>query len=302
LHTQALHAADALITDKHPAIRVAAKEVLLDAHLGALQDIAWGPWREKERSAENWINKAADIARDLIKTEDGSEEYLFRVSARVLSADIGLQGKIEPAKWAKEVVRSGDVLISAASETARKAELQWQIATSLYDAMQIYQMRGNPDEALREGELAISYLEKSGRQNKSASAAYLLGRAYFRIGAIQANNRHDHRAAVEWFDKAIPLLGKSPPQEAMVDLARLGDSFVSMGVSYWTAGYRQKAVKLTEHGADLIEESIRRGAHDRSILAIPYSNLASMHREMGNTAGANHMQELAEKAKGTTTR
>ena len=255
LHTDALHAADALVSDKHPAIRVAAKEVLLDAHLGALQDISWGSWREKERSAENWIAKATDIAQDLIKTEDGSEEYLFRVSARSLSADVGLQGKLDPEKWAKEVVRSGEVLISAAPEPARKAELEWQVALSLYDAMQICQMRGNQDEALHQGELAISYLEKSGRQNKSPAAAYLLGRTYFRMGAVYANNRRDHRAAVTWFDKAIPLLGKSPPQEALVDLSRLGDSFVSMGVSYWNAGNRRKAIALTEHGAELDRRS-----------------------------------------------
>ena len=101
LHTQALQAANALISDKHPAIRVAAKEVLLDAYLGALHDIAWGAWREKERSAENWIAKATEIAQDLIKTEDGSDEYLFRLSTRALSADVGLQGKLDPAKWAQ---------------------------------------------------------------------------------------------------------------------------------------------------------------------------------------------------------
>ena len=302
LHTQALQAANALIFDKHPAIRVAAKEVALDAHLGALLDISWGTWREKERSAENWIAKAMEIAQDLIKTEDGSEEYLFRVNVRALSADVGLQGKLDPAKWAKDVVRNGEVLISAAPEAGRKSELQWQLAMSLYDAMQVYQMRSNQDEALRHGELAIHYLEKSGRQNKSPTAAYLLGRTYFRIGAVYANNRKDHRTAVSWFEKAIPLLGKSPPQEAMVDLGRLGDSFVSMGVSYWSAGYRKKAIALTEHGATLIEESVHRGAHDRSVLVIPYSNLAAMRRELGNSAGATHMQDLAEKAKGTAIR
>jgi hypothetical protein len=122
------------------------------------------------------------------------------------------------------------------------------------------------------------------------------------MGAVYANNRRDHRTAVSWFDKAIPLLGRSPPQEAMADLSRLGDSFVSMGVSYWNAGNRRKAIALTEHGANLIEESVRRGAHDRSLLIIPYTNLAAMNREVGDSAGANRMQELAEKAKGTTTR
>ena len=88
----------------------------------------------------------------------------------------------------------------------------------------------------------------------------------------------------------------------MVDLGRLGDSFVSMGVSYWNAGDQKMAVKLTQHGADLIEEAVRRGSHDRSVLVIPYTNLAAMQREMGNNADATRMQEMAEKAKGTTLR
>ena len=302
MHGEALQAADALLADKHPAIRIAAKEVLLDAHLGALQDIAWGPWKEKERASENWITKATEIAEDLVKNEDGSDEYLFRVAAKALAADVGLQGKLDPAKWAREVIRSGEAQIFAASEAGRKSELQWQISKALYDAVQIYQMRGNQEEALRQGELAINYLEKSGRANRSSSAAYLLGRTYFRIGAIYANGRNDHRTAVSWFEKAVPQLGKSPPPEAMSDLGRLGDTFVSMGVSYWQAGYRKKAIALTEHGADLIEEAIRRGTTERSVLATPYTNLAVMKREMGDNADATRMQQLAEKAKGTTLR
>jgi hypothetical protein len=122
------------------------------------------------------------------------------------------------------------------------------------------------------------------------------------MGAIYANNKSDHRSAISWFEKAVPQLGKSPPPEAMPELARLGDTFVSMGVSYWQTGYRKKAIALTEHGADLIEEAIRRGYADRNLLATPYGNLAVMNREMGDGAAASRMQELAAKAKGTTLR
>ena len=38
------------------------------------------------------------------------------------------------------------------------------------------------------------------------------------------------------------------------------------------------------------------------MLVIPYTNLAAMNREMGDNAAATRMQELAEKAKGTTIR
>jgi tetratricopeptide (TPR) repeat protein len=301
-HGQALQAANALLADPHPAIRIAAKEVLLDAHLGALNDVSWGTWKEKERAAENWVAKANEIAHDLIKTEEGSEEYSFRVAAKALAADVGLVGKLDPANWAREVTRTGDEQITAAPEPGRKAELQWLVSKALYDAMQVYQMRGNPDEALRQGQLAIDYLEKSGRAGKSPSSAYLLGRTYFRMGAIYANNKSDHRSAITWFEKAVPQLGKSPPPEAMPEMARLGDTFVSMGVSYWQTGYRKKAIALTEHGADLIEEAIRRGYVDRNLLATPYGNLAVMNREIGDGAAASRMQELAEKAKGTTLR
>jgi tetratricopeptide (TPR) repeat protein len=301
-HGQALQAANALLADPHPAIRIAAKEVLLDAHLGALQDVSWGTWKEKERAAENWIAKANDIAQDLIKSEEGSDEYAFRVAAKALAADVGLQGKLDPVNWAREVIRAGEAQISNAPEAGRKAELQWLLSKALYDAVQVYQMRGNPDEALRQGQLAIGYLEKSSRAGKSPSAAYLLGRTYFRMGAIYANNKSDHRTAISWFEKAVPQLGKTPPPEAIPELARLGDTFVSMGVSYWQVGYRKKAIAVTEHGADLIEEAIRRGFADRNLLVTPYGNLAVMNREMGDGAAASHMQELAEKAKVTTLR
>ena len=173
---------------------------------------------------------------------------------------------------------------------------------SLYDAMQVYQMRSNQDEALRHGELAIRYLEKSGRQNKSPSAAYLMGRTYFRMGAVHANNRKDHRAAVNWFEKAVPLLGKTPPQEAMADLGRLGDSFVSMGVSYWIAGDRKKAIALTEHGADLIEEAVHRGNARPQRTGDPLHEPGGHEPRTGRAAAATHMQEMADKAKGTTLR
>lgn len=252
-HTQALQLAETLITSRHPAIRMAAKEVVLDAHLGALHDIAWGDWREKEQSAAKWLGEAANLALELIHNEEGSEEYLFRVSRRALTAGVGLHGKLDPARWAKEAVRAGDALVAAAPETARKQQIQWEISVALYDAMQIFQMRGDEAAALRQGELAISYLEQSGRPSRTASASYLLGRVYFRTGAIHAINRKDHREAVKWFEKAVPQLGKTPPAEAITDLGRLGDSFVSMGVSYWNVGLRNKALALTQHVANLLQ-------------------------------------------------
>ena len=301
-HMQAIQVADPLTTSRHPAIRVAAKELLVDAHLGAAHDIAWGEWREKERAVENWIKKASVLADDLVKNEGTGPEHHFRIGTRALAACVGIQGRLDPAFWTSETIRAGDNLIAATPDTARKSQLQWEMAMSLYDALQVYQMRSDRQSALKYGELAISYLEKSGRQNQSATTSYLLGRLYFRMGAVYAVREGNHLGAVKWFDKAVPLLGKSPPPDAQASLGRLGETFVSMGVSYWETGQREKALALTQHGADLIEDAVKRGTSKSTELTIPYANLASMHRQLGHIDKADRLEEMAAKSKTTKMR
>jgi tetratricopeptide (TPR) repeat protein len=301
-HLQAIQLAETLTADRHLAIRVAAKEVCIDAHLGAAHDIAWGDWREKERSVETWLAKAAAQVDEMIKNDEGDEDYRFRLASRALSVYLGIQGRRDPSNWVRDVVRSGDALVNATPDPGRKSQLQWEMAMALYDALQIFQMRSDHESAIKYGQLAISYLEKSGRQNQSATTGYLLGRLYFRIGAVYAVHENDHTAAVTWFDKAVPLLGKTPPAEAMNDLGRLGDTFVSMGVSYWKADQRDKALALTQHGANLMEDAVKRGDYDASALAVPYANLASMHRDLGQSDKADRLEEMAAKIKNSKVR
>ena len=224
----------------------------------------------------------------------------FASNARALGIILGLQGKMDPTHWSSETVRCGEDLIASSPEPARKSQVQWEIAVALYDALQVYQMRSDQESTLKCGEQAVAYLTRSGRQSQPGAASYLLGRIYFRLGAVYAINREDHKGAVDYFEKAVPMLGKTPPPEAMTDLARLGDSFVSMGVSYWKTGYRKKALALTQHGANLMEESVRRGTHERNVLIVPYSNLAAMNREMGNSEDAVRMEQMASRIKDTT--
>ena len=53
----------------------------------------------------------------------------------------------------------------------------------------------------------------------------------------------DHKAAVAWFDKAIPLLEKATPEDLAGDLGRQGEAFVGMSVSYWEIGQTDQAVR-----------------------------------------------------------
>jgi tetratricopeptide (TPR) repeat protein len=310
-HSEAIKAADALTAQRHPAVRVAAKEVLIDAHLGAAHDIAWGEWKEKEAAVTKWLDRAAALAEDLVKTEGASQEQQFRVAARALAACVGLRGKLDPAPWIKEAKRSGEGLIEASQDPICKAQHQWQLGMALYDALQVYQMRNDHETALKHGESAVDYLEQGSRAPAGAmpgmvagarqtpATAYLLGRLYFRLGAIHAIRDQNHRAAISWFEKAIPLLDRPIPQESLADQGRHGETFVSMGVSYWEAGQREKAVELTTRGVALMEQAVKQGMLKESALGIPYGNLAAMHRQLGAESAADRYQEMAAKIKHT---
>ena len=298
LHTEAVKLADQWSEDKHPAIRIAAKEVLIDAHLGAAHDIAWGEWKDKEAAVPHWLERAAAAADDLIAREGAGEDQRFRVCTRALAACVGVRGGVDPTVWAKAVVHIGEKLIAAADDPLRQSQLRWDLGMALYDALQTFQMRNDHSSALKYGELAVQYLSAADPQ-RSPATEYLLGRLYFRLGAVYSLRQKDHRSAVAWFDKAVPLLEKPLPPEAAADIGRHGETFVSMGVSYWEVGKREKALALTRRGVELMEQAVRQGTTDTTALAVPYGNLSAMHRQLGAVAEADKYQAMAARARTT---
>jgi tetratricopeptide (TPR) repeat protein len=300
-HMEAISTADALVNDRYPAIRVAAKEVLIDAHLGAAHDVAWGAWKDKDKAITRWIDRAKSLADDLIKNDGASEVYRLRVYTRAVAASVGARGEVDPRAWTDEALNTGRTLIASNQDPMRKAQYQWDVGMALYDALQVHQMRGEHDVAIRYGEMAIEYLEK-GQPRERPAAAYLLGRLYFRIGAVYALRDQNHRTATTWFDKAAPLLQRPLPQEASGDLGRHGETFVSMGVSYWETGQRERAVELTQRGVELIDQAVKQGLLTSAPLSVGYGNLAAMHRALGKPDTADRYETLSSRLKHTQER
>jgi tetratricopeptide (TPR) repeat protein len=301
-HSEALKAADALSSNPHPAVRIAAKEVLVDAHLGAAHDIAWGSWDRKETAVPRWLEKAASLADDLVEKEGATPERRFRVAVRALAALVGLQGHVEPTPWAERTVRSADELLTTSTDPGRTQQLQWDLGMALYDAVQIYQMRGEYDLALKYGQKAIAYLEQGTSAKPDNADSYLLGRLYFRVGAIYAVGQRSPKTAVTWYDKAVAIFQRLAEDVNPGEFGRLGETYVSMGVSYWEIGQREKAIELTQRGTGLIEKMVDSGTLEASALEIPYTNLATMRRQMGQNREADLLLQKASKAKSTTLR
>ena len=133
--------------------------MLIDAHLGAASDIAWGQWAEKEKAVERWVQRAAAFAEELIANDGGSNDHRFRVATRALAAYVGVQGKLDPTDWAKEAARVGKEMIDQTDDPFEKRQLQWELGMALFNAVQIYQIRKEDSLALEYGERTIEHLE-----------------------------------------------------------------------------------------------------------------------------------------------
>jgi len=292
-HSQAIKTAEAIVGDPHPAVRLPAKEVLVDAHLGAAHDIAWGNWNNKEAAVAAWMKRASEFADDFIRNDGGPAEFRLRVAARGLAACVGLQGKPDPAAWADQAIRVGKDLVDQAASASQKQAVQRELGTALYDAVQVCQMRGDRAAIEKYGKQAIECLEAIKPSKDRPADVYLLGRLYFRMGAVRSGGDEGHRAAIEWFDKAVATLQPVLSTALASERGRLGETLVTMGVSYWETGQREKAVQISQQGVDMMEKAVLDGSLPKTALEVPYKNLATMHRQMGQDDKA---QRYAEKA------
>ncbi len=297
-HMDAIRVAAALVEEKHPAVRLAAKEVLIDAHLGAAHDIAWGEWDDKATAVPEWLARAKAVVEDVIENELGDEEHRFRLATRALAACVGLRGEVDPGAWTEEALRTGELLVEAAGgQPERAARLRWELGMALYDALQVYQMRDEHELALQFGEKAIDYLEEAADAASAPTTGYLLGRLYFRLGAMHAIRDGNHREATVWFDRALREIDKPIPPGAAAELGRHGETFVSMGVSYWETEQHDRAVELTDQGLAFMQQAVEQGSLDAEALAVPYNNLSAMHRQMGREEEARRFEQMAAQPK-----
>ena len=295
-HTQAIQLADPLRGDPHPAIRYAAKEVFVDAHLGAAHDIAWGAWKEKSKAVVRWLERAAAEANDMAAKEGSGPEPLFRVHTRALAAYVGLRGELDPEAEVKAVLDAGGQVIAAAHDPTRRTQAEWELGMALYDAVQIAQARTDHAGAAiwRVGRPVPG----EGQRGEAVARDRLsLGPAVLppRRGSRPARRRpQDRRCLVRQGPAVVgsPLAGRRgrrsrPPGRSLRQHGRL-----LLGNRPAAEGRRADAT-----GHPLDRASREQNGFDRSALAVPYSNLAAMHRALGAPADAARDQEMASRAK-----
>jgi hypothetical protein len=276
------------------------KELLLDAHLGVAYDIGRGRWQQKTAAVAKWIDRAAVLADDLMRTDQADAEVRLRVYLGALTAIAGNAEPPDVRKWVAGTRQLGQKLFEKSQDPTYRGLLAWQLGCAMSEVVEIETARGLSDDAFAAGSLARSLLEEAEPvAGKLPTYNYQRGLLCYRMGVTYAMERTDHAQAVVWFDRAAPLL-ESPVPAAAVDAGTQGETFVSMAVSYWEQENRPEALRLTNQGLKLMEQAVEDGALEAAALAVPYGNLAAMHEELGDQEQAKWCADLASRYEAPT--
>ncbi len=287
LHVQAIQLADPLANDNHLPTRAAARDVLIHCHLAIARDIGWGEWQQKSNVVPMWIERAWEMAAPAPETR-------LQVASGALRAWAGVQPATDPTRWIRHAREAARAQLEVTGDVADMKYVHWRLGSAYFHALQIEHRRGKPDEALEYGRLAVDELElAAAAEPRTPADDYQVGWLFFQIGVVHAVHRGNHQEAVRWYEKAAPTLIRPGPLSAQYHPKRHGDALVSMAVSYWESGQREKGVELTKMGADVLQRAVEQGIAERTALAVPYGNLAAMHDAMGAAHQARRFAELA---------
>lgn len=294
----AIAEADKLATNNNAADRRAAKRLLVESHLAIAIELSNRDYEDNMQNVAQWVSRASALAEELIANDEGDLGLRIRVAQQSVVALSHFKPSNDPQPLIDEINDTLEEIKSNTDDPLWIDQLEWTTGIAYQHALEIEHHRRRPKQALEYAEKAIELMaDKAETRRDSPATELLVGKLYFHIGAVHAVHESDHAEAVKWYDRAFPLLASEGPKSELVVPRHEGEALVSMAVSYWDQNDRERAVSLTEMGSDLIEQAVSGGVIGKENLAVPYGNLAAMHKKLGNTAEAQRYAKLVDSVK-----
>jgi tetratricopeptide (TPR) repeat protein len=299
-HTRAIEIADSLATSDIAKERRAAKQMLVEAHMAIAEEVARQAFDQKVETLSLWIGRASGIAEEYINHDDGSIELRLLVAQRALAALSSFRPSLDPGPWIDEADECAQELFKQSDDPMWHAHVKWELGLAYLSALRVEHVRRETENAIVYGNRAVDYLAQGAKTRQAVhSSEQMIGQLYFQMGAVQAVHQLDHAKAAQWYDKAEPLLTGPLPKSELFAPRREGEMLVSMGVTQWQLGNKDRAVALTQNGVKLVEAAVQAGILAQSTLGVPYGNLATMYQKLGESSDAAKYAELARSVGGS---
>ena len=299
-HLRAIDLAAPLANDPEFSNRRLAKHILVDAHLGVARNISQGKYQRQRQVVPKWLSRSRALVEELITRDQGDPALRLKVYKHVLASAADLENPDDPSRVLEDLVAEGRRQIETLGDPMGKSRLEWELGSALAEGVRLERLRGADRNALAFADDALVLLQQSAAERQATpEQRYTVGRLYFQIGSLYAVHRGDHAEAIEWYAKATPLLSQDVPVGVQAHPRIHGETFISMGVSYWKQGQKDRAIELTEQGAEILQHAVVEGLLPPETLSISYGNLASMHKQIGNGSDARAFAELANSLEST---
>jgi tetratricopeptide (TPR) repeat protein len=293
--TRAIEIADRIATSKDKKVRVAAKQLLVEAHMAVAEEIARQAFNQKVESLSLWVGRASGLAEQYIANDGGGIALRLLIAQRALGALASFKPTLDPAPWVAEAEEAANALFAQSDDELWQQHVKWQLGLAYLNALRVEHSRRSSASALRYGQLAVEHLAEGALSRQAVhSSEQLVAQLYFHMGAVHAVHQQDHQKAMPWYDKAVPLLTGPRPVSDLYSPRREGEMLVSIGVTCWQVGQQARALEVTRSGVNLVELAVEDGILAKSALAVPYGNLASMYEQMGESTNAAKYSELAK--------
>lgn len=285
------------------------KLLLLDVYLGAAGDLSVGSSEEK-KNCEKWLDKAAGMLKELVpeKVDDYLWEDAFlcyKISYRSLSILLksGKDQEIDA-----EVNRHLTVtmkMLSLAKNSTEYFNICMKTSLLLDDASTMMILKEHYGIAEDYLDRAIKFMEqvKSHRKKVVVQEELLLAQLYYHRGQVvvlKAAKRPEdeviqaHEEAVEWYEKALPVLLEVIKTKQWKDLLQLGKIMNGMSVSYAKLGNAKKAVILLKTSIFCLEKQAENNPEDEGQLQIPYKNIIRLLKYLDQKDEAEEYQRKME--------
>ena len=275
-------------------IRRIAKRVLVDSHIAVAQDIALGNYQRKTEVVPKWLVRASELAENYIDKEGGDSSVRLDIFRATLGIYSILPGNFDASVAAEDALTEGRRLIGISTDESYQRTIQRKLIETLYYAAKVEQRRGRTETAKGFTDKAIALLAQQEDADRSSFDDYVAGQIYFLAGSINAIGESDHKTACEYYAKAYKIFEKNDIT-SIVKRSNFGEQYVSMGISHWESGDKEFGIEITEKGAKLMEEAVQDGTLPLVSLSVPYGNLATMHKELGNKKDVKHYTEMMAK-------
>ena len=295
--SESIRRSSALLSKQSPALQQAAREIMLDAHLGTALAIARGTWQQKSRVIPKWMARSEAVVTEC-KGDDAVRQTLeLQLCRGALAVAAGSADSLEPLPWVKRLLELRDRMGESVKDPWRRRQIDWETGLGLLDALAAAQLRGDAADMLDNATLTAAYLDKGGEHRElTDKERKQAGDLHFRIGIMYSLQRGDHATAVTWFDRVIPMWDDNPRMQTDREAGQLGESYVSMAISYWQVNRREDAMALSRRGVDLMVAAVDAKHLEERALAVAYGNLSTMYAEEGDEAKSQTYAEMASRA------